>query len=139
MGYTSGVAMDQRGLAMLRRWRDKIEVTPRQPPSLLLVFWQARWWLVCFSFWASWWASDWNRGGRAVAPEVEDPLALLGQGCHRAPGPPRPPPSPSADPFRGQEHPEWGEEDRPETGRAQAGGFEQERTRQDYRGWQADR
>ena len=76
MGYTSGVAMDQRGLRDVERWRDKIEVRLDNRQVFFLFFGSAL--VACLLFVLGVVVGKrLESRGRAVAPEVEDPLALL--------------------------------------------------------------
>ena len=76
MGYTSGIAMDQRGLRDVERWRDKIEVRLDNRQVFFLFFGSAL--VACLLFVLGVVVGKrLESRGRAVAPEVEDPLALL--------------------------------------------------------------
>jgi DedD protein len=76
MGYTSGVAMDQRGLRDVERWRDKIEVRLDNRQVFFLFFGSAL--VACLLFVLGVVVGKrLESRGRALAPEVEDPLALL--------------------------------------------------------------
>ena len=76
MGYTSGVAMEQRGLRDVERWRDKIEVRLDNRQVFFLFFGSAL--VACLLFVLGVVVGKrLESRGRAVAPEVEDPLALL--------------------------------------------------------------
>ena len=76
MGYTSGVAMDQRGLRDVERWRDKIEVRLDNRQVFFLFFGSAL--VACLLFVLGVVVGKrLESRGRAVAPDVEDPLALL--------------------------------------------------------------
>lgn len=76
MGYTSGAAMDQRGLRDVERWRDKIEVRLDNRQVFFLFFGSAL--VACLLFVLGVVVGKrLESRGRAVAPEVEDPLALL--------------------------------------------------------------
>lgn len=76
MSYTSGTAMDQRGLRDVERWRDKIEVRLDNRQVFFLFFGSAL--VACLLFVLGVIVGKrLESRGRAVAPEVEDPLALL--------------------------------------------------------------
>ncbi|MGB8297662.1 MAG: SPOR domain-containing protein [Polyangia bacterium] len=76
MSYTSGVAMDQRGLRDVERWRDKIEVRLDNRQVFFLFFGSAL--VACLLFVLGVVVGKrLESRGRALAPEVEDPLALL--------------------------------------------------------------
>ena len=76
MGYTSGATMDQRGLRDVERWRDKIEVRLDNRQVFFLFFGSAL--VACLLFVMGVVVGKrLESRGRAVAPEVEDPLALL--------------------------------------------------------------
>jgi len=76
MGYTSGATMDQRGLRDVERWRDKIEVRLDNRQVFFLFFGSAL--VACLLFVLGVVVGKrLESRGRAVAPEVEDPLALL--------------------------------------------------------------
>jgi DedD protein len=76
MSYTSGAAMDQRGLRDVERWRDKIEVRLDNRQVFFLFFGSAL--VACLLFVLGVVVGKrLESRGRAVAPEVEDPLALL--------------------------------------------------------------
>ena len=76
MGYTSGVAMDQRGIRDVERWRDKIEVRLDNRQVFFLFFGSAL--VACLLFVLGVVVGKrLESRGRALAPEVEDPLALL--------------------------------------------------------------
>jgi DedD protein len=76
MSYTSGAAMDQRGLRDVERWRDKIEVRLDNRQVFFLFFGSAL--VACLLFVLGVIVGKrLESRGRAIAPEVEDPLALL--------------------------------------------------------------
>src|SRR5512138_714742 len=76
MSYTSGTAMDQRALRDVERWRDKIEVRLDNRQVFFLFFGSAL--VACLLFVLGVIVGKrLESRGRAVAPEVEDPLALL--------------------------------------------------------------
>jgi cell division protein FtsN len=76
MGYTSGATMDQRGLRDVERWRDKIEVRLDNRQVFFLFFGSAL--VACLLFVLGVVVGKrLESRGRAVTPEVEDPLALL--------------------------------------------------------------
>jgi len=76
MSYTSGATMDQRGLRDVERWRDKIEVRLDNRQVFFLFFGSAL--VACLLFVLGVIVGKrLESRGRAVAPEVEDPLALL--------------------------------------------------------------
>jgi DedD protein len=76
MGYTSGTAMDDRGLRDIERWRDKIEVRLDNRQVFFLFFGSAL--VACMLFVLGVVVGKrLESRGRAVSPEVEDPLALL--------------------------------------------------------------
>jgi DedD protein len=76
MSYTSGATMDQRGLRDVERWRDKIEVRLDNRQVFFLFFGSAL--VACLLFVLGVVVGKrLESRGRAVAPEVEDPLALL--------------------------------------------------------------
>jgi hypothetical protein len=76
MSYTSGTAMDERGLRDVERWRDKIEVRLDNRQVFFLFFGSAL--VACLLFVLGVIVGKrLESRGRAVAPEVEDPLALL--------------------------------------------------------------
>jgi DedD protein len=76
MGYTSGTAMDDRGLRDIERWRDKIEVRLDNRQVFFLFFGSAL--VACMLFVLGVVVGKrLESRGRAVSPEIEDPLALL--------------------------------------------------------------
>ena len=76
MGYTSGTAMEDRGLRDIERWRDKIEVRLDNRQVFLLFFGSAL--VACMLFVLGVIVGKrLESRGRAVSPEIEDPLALL--------------------------------------------------------------
>lgn len=76
MSYTSGAAMDDRGLRDIERWRDKIEVRLDNRQVFFLFFGSAL--VACLLFVLGVIVGKrLESRGRAVAPETEDPLALL--------------------------------------------------------------
>jgi len=76
MGYTSGTAMEDRGLRDIERWRDKIEVRLDNRQVFFLFFGSAL--VACMLFVLGVIVGKrLESRGRAVAPEIEDPLALL--------------------------------------------------------------
>ncbi len=76
MSYTSGAAMDERGLRDIERWRDKIEVRLDNRQVFFLFFGSAL--VACLLFVLGVIVGKrLESRGRAVAPEAEDPLALL--------------------------------------------------------------
>ncbi len=76
MGYTSGTAMEDRGLRDIERWRDKIEVRLDNRQVFFLFFGSAL--VACMLFVLGVIVGKrLESRGRAVSPVVEDPLALL--------------------------------------------------------------
>lgn len=76
MGYTSGAAMEERGLRDIERWRDKIEVRLDNRQVFFLFFGSAL--VACMLFVLGVIVGKrLESRGRAVSPEIEDPLALL--------------------------------------------------------------
>jgi len=76
MGYTSGTAMEERGLRDIERWRDKIEVRLDNRQVFFLFFGSAL--VACMLFVLGVIVGKrLESRGRAVSPEIEDPLALL--------------------------------------------------------------
>jgi DedD protein len=76
MGYTSGTAMEDRGLRDIERWRDKIEVRLDNRQVFFLFFGSAL--VACMLFVLGVIVGKrLESRGRAVPPEIEDPLALL--------------------------------------------------------------
>jgi cell division septation protein DedD len=76
MGYTSGAAMEDRGLRDIERWRDKIEVRLDNRQVFFLFFGSAL--VACMLFVLGVIVGKrLESRGRAVSPEIEDPLALL--------------------------------------------------------------
>ena len=76
MGYTSGTAMEDRGLRDIDRWRDKIEVRLDNRQVFFLFFGSAL--VACMLFVLGVIVGKrLESRGRAVSPEIEDPLALL--------------------------------------------------------------
>jgi DedD protein len=76
MGYTSGTAMEDRGLRDIERWRDKIEVRLDNRQVFFLFFGSAL--VACMLFVLGVIVGKrLESRGRAVSPEIEDPLALL--------------------------------------------------------------
>jgi DedD protein len=76
MGYTSGTAMEERGLHDIERWRDKIEVRLDNRQVFFLFFGSAL--VACMLFVLGVIVGKrLESRGRAVSPEIEDPLALL--------------------------------------------------------------
>jgi DedD protein len=76
MGYTSGTTMDDRGLRDIERWRDKIEVRLDNRQVFFLFFGSAL--VACMLFVLGVIVGKrLESRGRAVSPEIEDPLALL--------------------------------------------------------------
>ncbi len=76
MGYTSGTAMEDRGLRDIERWRDKIEVRLDNRQVFFLFFGSAL--VACMLFVLGVIVGKrLESRGRAVSPAIEDPLALL--------------------------------------------------------------
>jgi DedD protein len=76
MAYTSGAAMEDRGLRDVERWRDKIEVRLDNRQVFFLFFGSAL--VACMLFVLGVIVGKrLESRGRAVSPEIEDPLALL--------------------------------------------------------------
>jgi septal ring-binding cell division protein DamX len=76
MGYTSGATMEDRGLRDIDRWREKIEVRLDNRQVFFLFFGSAL--VACLLFVLGVIVGKrLESRGRAVAPEIEDPLALL--------------------------------------------------------------
>ncbi len=76
MGYSSGTAMEDRGLRDVERWRDKIEVRLDNRQVFFLFFGSAL--VACMLFVLGVIVGKrLESRGRAVSPEIEDPLALL--------------------------------------------------------------
>lgn len=76
MGYTSDATMDERGLRDVERWKDKIEVRLDNRQVFVLFFGSAL--VACLLFILGVIVGKrLESRGRAVAPEIEDPLALL--------------------------------------------------------------
>jgi DedD protein len=76
MGYTSGTAMEDRGLRDIERWRDKIEVRLDNRQVFFLFFGSAL--VACMLFVLGVIVGKrLESRGRAISPEIEDPLALL--------------------------------------------------------------
>ena len=76
MGYTSSSAMEDRGLRDIERWRDKIEVRLDNRQVFFLFFGSAL--VACMLFVLGVIVGKrLESRGRAVSPEIEDPLALL--------------------------------------------------------------
>ncbi len=77
MGYTSGATMDERGgLRDVEHWKDKIEVRLDNRQVFFLFFGSAL--VACLLFVLGVIVGKrLESRGRAVAPELEDPLALL--------------------------------------------------------------
>jgi DedD protein len=76
MGYTSGTTMEDRGLRDIERWRDKIEVRLDNRQVFFLFFGSAL--VACMLFVLGVIVGKrLESRGRAVSPEIEDPLALL--------------------------------------------------------------
>ncbi len=76
MGYTSGTAMEDRGLRDIERWRDKIEVRLDNRQVFFLFFGSAL--VACMLFVLGVIVGKrLESRGRAVSSEIEDPLALL--------------------------------------------------------------
>lgn len=76
MAYTSGATMEDRGLRDVERWRDKIEVRLDNRQVFFLFFGSAL--VACMLFVLGVIVGKrLESRGRAVSPEIEDPLALL--------------------------------------------------------------
>ncbi len=76
MRYTSEASMDERGLRDFERWKDKIEVRLDNRQVFVLFFGSSL--VACLLFVLGMIVGKrLESRGRAVAPEVEDPLALL--------------------------------------------------------------
>ena len=95
MRYTSDAAMDDRGLREVERWKDKIEVRLDNRQVFFLFFGSAL--VACLLFILGVIVGKrLESRGKAVAPEVEDPLALLDKvaatptTAFEAPSPPAP-------------------------------------------------
>ena len=92
MRYTSQAAMDQQGLRDVDRWKDKIEVRLDNRQVAFLFFGSAL--VACMLFILGVIVGKrLESRGRALAPEIEDPLALLDRVAATAP----PPATPAAD------------------------------------------
>src|SRR3954464_5875535 len=90
MRHTSESAMDDRGLRDIERWKDKIEVRLDNRQVFFLFFGSAL--VACLLFILGVIVGKrLESRGRAVSPEIEDPLALLDKGAP----PPRPGPEPA--------------------------------------------
>src|SRR3954469_17299504 len=76
MRYTADAAMESQGLRDIDRWKDKIEVRPAIRQVAFLFFGSAL--VACMLFILGVIVGKrLESRGRAVAPEIEDPLALL--------------------------------------------------------------
>src|SRR3954471_6032348 len=76
MRHTSESAMDDRGLRDIERWKDKIEVRLDNRQVFFLFFGSAL--VACLLFILGVMVGKrLESRGKAVAPEIEDPLALL--------------------------------------------------------------
>lgn len=76
MGYTSGATMEDRSLRDVERWKDKIEVRLDNRQVFFLFFGSAL--VACLLFILGVMVGKrLESRGRAIAPEIEDPLALL--------------------------------------------------------------
>jgi DedD protein len=76
MAYTLGAAMEERALRDVERWRDKIEVRLDNRQVFFLFFGSAL--VACMLFVLGVIVGKrLESRGRAVSPEIEDPLALL--------------------------------------------------------------
>lgn len=76
MGYTSGSVMEDRGFRDVDRWREKIEVRLDNRQVFFLFFGSAL--VACLLFVLGVIVGKrLESRGRAMAPEIEDPLALL--------------------------------------------------------------
>jgi septal ring-binding cell division protein DamX len=76
MGYTSKTTMEDRGLRDIERWRDKIEVRLDNRQVFFLFFGSAL--VACMLFVLGVIVGKrLESRGRAITPEIEDPLALL--------------------------------------------------------------
>ncbi len=76
MGYTAEAAMDEKGLRDVERWKDKIEIRLDNRQVAFLFFGSAL--VACLLFILGVIVGKRIESrGRAVAPEIEDPLALL--------------------------------------------------------------
>jgi DedD protein len=90
MRYTSQAAMDQQGLRDVDRWKDKIEVRLDNRQVAFLFFGSAL--VACMLFILGVIVGKrLESRGRALAPEIEDPLALLDRVAATTP-PPEPAP-----------------------------------------------
>ena len=84
MRYTSQAAMDQQGLRDVDRWKDKIEVRLDNRQVAFLFFGSAL--VACMLFILGVIVGKrLESRGRALAPEIEDPLALLDRVAATAP------------------------------------------------------
>ena len=96
MRYTSQAAMDQQGLRDVDRWKDKIEVRLDNRQVAFLFFGSAL--VACMLFILGVIVGKrLESRGRALAPEIEDPLALLDRVAATTP-PPEPAPVEAAPP-----------------------------------------
>ncbi len=93
MGYTSDATMSDQGLRDVERWKDKIEVRLDNRQVFVLFFGSAL--VACLLFVMGVIVGKrLESRGRAAAPEIEDPLALLDRIASSArPAEPAPPPS----------------------------------------------
>jgi DedD protein len=86
MRYTSQAAMDQQGLRDVDRWKDKIEVRLDNRQVAFLFFGSAL--VACMLFILGVIVGKrLESRGRALAPEIEDPLALLDRVAATTPPP----------------------------------------------------
>src|SRR5688500_19475745 len=95
MRYTSQAAMEQQGLRDVDRWKDKIEVRLDNRQVAFLFFGSAL--VACMLFILGVIVGKrLESRGRALAPEIEDPLALLDRVASTTKAPPAPSPPPRA-------------------------------------------
>jgi cell division septation protein DedD len=92
MRYTSDATMDDRALADVERWKDKIEVRLDNRQVFFLFFGSAL--VACLLFILGVIVGKrLESRGKAIAPEIEDPLALLDKVASSPRTGPEPPPA----------------------------------------------
>src|SRR5437868_15469999 len=92
MRYTSESTMDDRALRDVERWKDKIEVRLDNRQVFFLFFGSAL--VACLLFILGVIVGKrLESRGKAMAPEIEDPLALLDKVAASARTGPEPPPA----------------------------------------------
>src|SRR5438105_3678993 len=92
MRYTSDATMDDRALRDVERWKDKIEVRLDNRQVFFLFFGSAL--VACLLFILGVIVGKrLESRGKAVAPEIEDPLALLDKVASSPRTGPEPPPA----------------------------------------------